>query len=59
MLVLSRKKSEVVMVTLPDGREISVTVCEVRGEKVRIGFEAPADVAVHRQEVHEAVRRSA
>ena len=51
MLVLSRKKHESVVID----DKIVVTVIEVRGDKVRIGIEAPRDVSVHRQEVLEAI----
>ncbi len=47
MLVLSRKKSEQIVI---DNR-ITITVVEIRGDKVRLGIEAPRDVSVHRQEV--------
>lgn len=53
MLVLSRKKSESVVV---DG-SIRITVIEIRGDKVRLGIEAPRDVPVHRSEVYEAIRQ--
>ena len=52
MLVLSRKKDEVVRI----GDQISITVVEVRGDKVRLGIEAPKDMDVHRQEVWEAIQ---
>lgn len=52
MLVLSRKKSESIVI---DGG-IRITVVEVRGDKVRLGIDAPRDVAVHRSEVYEAIR---
>lgn len=51
MLVLSRKKNESVVIN----DKIVVTVIEVRGDKVRLGIEAPRDVSVHRQEVLEAI----
>lgn len=47
MLVLSRKKDESVII----GDDIKVMVIEVRGDKVRLGFEAPRTLSVHRQEV--------
>ena len=47
MLVLSRKKNESIVIN----DNVVVTVVEVRGDKVRIGIEAPRDVTVHRQEV--------
>lgn len=51
MLVLSRKKNESIII---DGK-ITVTVIEVRGDKVRLGIEAPKEITVHRREVHEAI----
>ncbi len=51
MLVLSRKKNESIVIN----DNVVVTVIEVRGDKVRIGIEAPRDVCVHRQEVLEAI----
>lgn len=53
MLVLTRKKDERIMI----GDEISLLVVDIRGDKVRLGIEAPADVTVHRQEVYEAIQR--
>lgn len=52
MLVLSRKKSESIVI---DGR-ISITVVEIRGDKVRLGIEAPREVPVHRSEVYDAIK---
>ena len=54
MLVLSRKKDERIVI----GGNIVITVIEVRGDKVRLGIEAPNDIPVHRQEVWEAIKRS-
>lgn len=51
MLVLSRKRNESVVIN----DNIVVTIVDVRGDKVRIGIEAPRDVSVHRQEVLEAI----
>lgn len=53
MLVLSRKKNESIMVG-----EIEITVIEVRGDKVRLGIEAPKEVPVHRREVFDAIQRN-
>jgi carbon storage regulator len=53
MLVLSRKKSESITI----GDDIIITVIEIRGDKVRLGIEAPKEVPVHRREVFDAVRR--
>jgi carbon storage regulator len=55
MLVLSRKRDERIVI----GDNIVITVVEVRGDKVRLGIEAPVEVPVHRQEVLDAMRRSA
>jgi carbon storage regulator len=54
MLVLTRKRDERIVI----GENIVITVVEVRGDKVRLGIEAPMDVPVHRQEVLDAMRRS-
>lgn len=53
MLVLSRQRDQTVMI----GDEIEVTVVDVRGDRVRLGFKAPAEVPVHRKEVYDAIRR--
>jgi len=53
VLVLSRKQGEKIVI----GDNISVVVIEVRGAKVRLGIDAPRDVAVHREEVYEAIKR--
>ncbi|HAA52907.1 MAG TPA: carbon storage regulator [Planctomycetaceae bacterium] len=53
MLVLSRKRDERIMI----GEEISLLVVDIRGDKVRLGIEAPPNVSVHRQEVFEAIQR--
>lgn len=51
MLVLSRRKNQVIRI----GDRISVTVVDIRGDKIRLGIEAPQDVPVHRQEVYDAI----
>lgn len=55
MLVLSRKKNETIVIN----DSITVTVIEIRGDKVRLGIEAPKDVTVHRQEVYDAIQNQA
>jgi len=52
MLVLSRKKNESIIIN----DNITVTVIEIRGDKVRLGIEAPKDVSVHRREVYDAIQ---
>lgn len=54
MLVLSRKKNESIVIN----DDISIVVVEIRGDKVRLGIEAPKEVPVHRREVYEAIKRS-
>ena len=54
MLVLSRKRDERIVI----GDNIVITVVEVRGDKVRLGIEAPSEVPVHRQEVLDAMKRA-
>lgn len=56
MLVLSRKKSERVFVTLPDGDRVVVAVVKIRGDKVRLGFDAPADVIIARDDCKKGAR---
>jgi carbon storage regulator len=50
MLVLSRKKHEAVIITVGDQR-IRVMPVDIRGDKVRLGFAAPKDVTIHREEI--------
>lgn len=51
MVVLSRKKLESIVIN----NDITITVVEIRGEKVRLGIVAPKGVPVHREEVYEAI----
>lgn len=53
MLVLSRHRDESIII----GDHIVVTIVDIRGDKVRLGINAPHDVPVHRQEVFEAIQR--
>jgi carbon storage regulator len=53
MLVLSRKLNESIVIR----DNIAITVVEIRGDKVRLGIEAPKEVPVHRREVYEAIKR--
>ncbi|MEY2613088.1 MAG: Carbon storage regulator [Planctomycetota bacterium] len=53
MLVLSRHRDESIMI----GDDVVVTIVDIRGDKVRLGIEAPNDIPVHRQEVYEAIKR--
>lgn len=53
MLVLSRHQDEIIRI----GDEIKIIVVDIRGDKVRLGIEAPANVPVHREEVYRAIKR--
>ncbi len=53
MLVLSRHRDESIMI----GDDVIVTIVDIRGDKVRLGIDAPQDIPVHRQEVYEAIQR--
>ena len=53
MLVLSRHRDESIMI----GDNVVVTIVDIRGDKVRLGIDAPQDIPVHRQEVYEAIKR--
>lgn len=55
MLVLSRKKNESIVIN----DDVTIVVVEIRGDKVRLGVEAPKEVPVHRKEVYDAIKRSA
>ena len=54
MLVLSRRKNQVIEI----GNDIKIVVVEIRGDKVRLGIEAPIAIPVHRQEVATAIREA-
>ena len=53
MLVLTRNRGEKIVVA----DNIIITIIEVRGDKVRIGIEAPRDVSVHREEIYNEIQR--
>jgi cytosine deaminase len=53
MLVLSRQRGQAIMI----GDEIEITIVDIRGDKVRLGINAPRTVSLHRKEVYEAIRR--
>jgi len=53
MLVLSRQRDESIMI----GDHVVVTVVDIRGDKVRLGIDAPQEIPVHRREVYEAIQR--
>ena len=53
MLVLSRHRDESIMI----GDDIVITIVDIRGDKVRLGIDAPQAIPVHRQEVFDAIHR--
>ncbi len=53
MLILTRRVGETLMV----GDEVTVTVLGVKGNQVRLGVNAPRDVAVHREEIYERIKK--
>ena len=53
MLVLSRQRDESIMI----GDKVVVTIVDIRGDKVRLGIQAPQEIPVHRQEVYDAIQR--
>ena len=53
MLVLSRQRDESIII----GDDIEIVIVDVRGDKVRLGINAPREVSVHRKEIYDAIQR--
>ncbi len=53
MLVLSRQRDESIII----GDNVVITIVDIRGDKVKLGIEAPREISVHRREVYEAIQR--
>lgn len=53
MLVLSRQRDETIMI----GDDVEITIVDIRGDKVRLGINAPRHIQVHRKEVYDAIKR--
>jgi len=53
MLVLSRQRDETIMI----GDDVEITIVDIRGDKVRLGINAPRSIQVHRKEVYDAIKR--
>lgn len=58
MLVLSRKVGEQIVIPLAGDRLVEITVVEIRGDKVRLGIDAPREIPVHRREVYRALQQA-
>lgn len=54
MLILTRKIGEVLLV----GDDVEITVLSIRGNQVKLGVDAPKEIAVHRQEIYERIKAS-
>ena len=54
MLILNRKKDEVIVIN----DNIRIMVVDIRGDTVRLGFDAPKDVPIHRREVYDAIQKA-
>ena len=54
MLVLSRQLDESIII----GDNIVVRIVDIRGDKVRLGIEAPREVSVHREEIYDAIQKA-
>lgn len=57
MLVLNRQRDERIVITTPQGQRIIVMVTDIRGDQVRLGVSAPADVRIDRWEIDQIKRR--
>jgi carbon storage regulator len=57
VLVLSRHKDEVIVINGGTKHEVRICVVDIRGDKVRLGVEAPKEISVHRLEVYNAIQR--
>ncbi len=53
MLVLSRQRDESIMI----GDDVEITIVDVRGDKVRLGINAPKHIPVHRREIYDAIQK--
>jgi carbon storage regulator len=56
MLVLSRKKNESIIIGSGE-KEIKIKIIEINGNSIRLGFEAPNDISIHREEVYHAIKK--
>ena len=59
MLILTRRPGETLIIEAPDGKKIEVTVLEVKGNQIRIGTNAPDDIAIVREELLEGLQNQA
>jgi len=57
MLIFTRRVGETIVIAMPSGETVSVTVLGVKGNQVRIGTEAPKHVGINRLEIHERIQQ--
>lgn len=55
MLILTRNRGEEVYI---DGEKIKIVILGIKGQQVRLGFEAPPEIAIHRKEIYEKIERA-
>ncbi|MBU8849087.1 MAG: carbon storage regulator CsrA [Desulfobacterales bacterium] len=53
MLILTRKSGETIRI----GNDIKITILEAKGKQIRVGIDAPSDIAVHREEVYQMIKQ--
>lgn len=58
MLVLTRRPEESIVITCPNGEVIKILITEIKGEKVRLAFDAARNITIHRTEVQEAIKHA-
>lgn len=51
MLILTRKPDEEIIIRHPDGSEVKIQIIEIRDQRVKLGFDAPTSILIHRKEV--------
>lgn len=55
MLILGRKENESVVLRLPDGETVIITLTQLGGSQIRLGIEAPSEVGIYRKELFERI----
>ncbi|MCO6413231.1 MAG: carbon storage regulator [Thiogranum sp.] len=55
MLILTRRVGTSIVIELPTGEQIKITVLSVKGNQIRIGAQASLEIAIHREEIHRRI----